>query len=226
MPAFVRQLADFGEASDYQLNMIKNNSQGKFIVIEGLDGSGQTTQVKLLKEYLEGKGFDVVVTKEPTQPIQGSYFSSVAQDIRDVLDKVKTIEAKTFQEMFAQDRKEHLDNQIIPALEQGKWVVCDRYAFSSFAYGTAHGNDMDFLMSLNQNFLMPDYVFLLKVSPQTCMQRVVRRNEGIKFFEVEEKLANTWKQYEDVTKRFPEIEIIDGEKSIKDVHKEIISKIK
>lgn len=206
--------------------MIKENYPGKFIVIEGLDGSGQTTQVKLLKEYLESKGLEVITTKEPTQPIEGAYYSSVAQEIKDVLDKVKTKEAKAFQEMFAQDRKEHLDNQIIPALKQGSWVICDRYAFSSFAYGTAHGNDMDFLMSLNEKFLMPDYVFLLKVSPQTCMQRVVRRNEGIKFFEVEEKLANTWKQYEEVVKRFPEINVINGEETIENVHQEIIKLLK
>ncbi len=206
--------------------MIKENYPGKFIVIEGLDGSGQTTQVKLLKEYLESKGLGVITTKEPTQPIEGAYYSSVAQEIKDVLDKVKTKEAKAFQEMFAQDRKEHLDNQIIPALKQGQWVICDRYAFSSFAYGTAHGNDMDFLMSLNEKFLMPDYVFLLKVSPQTCMQRVVRRNEGIKFFEVEEKLANTWKQYEEVVKRFPEINVINGEETIENVHQEIIKLMK
>lgn len=206
--------------------MIKENYPGKFIVIEGLDGSGQTTQVKLLKEYLESKGLEVITTKEPTQPIEGMYYSSVAQDIKDVLDKVKTIEAKPFQEMFAQDRKEHLDNQIVPALEKGSWVICDRYAFSSFAYGTAHGNDMDFLMSLNEKFLMPDYVFLLKVSPQTCMQRVVRRNEGIKFFEVEEKLANTWKQYEKVVEKFPEINVIDGEQSIEDVNQQITKLLK
>ena len=206
--------------------MIKENYPGKFIVIEGLDGSGQTTQVKLLKEYLESKGLEVITTKEPTQPIEGAYYSSVAQEIKDVLDKVKTKEAKAFQEMFAQDRKEHLDNQIITALKQGSWVICDLYAFSSFAYGIAHATDMDFLMSLNEKFLMPDYVFLLKVSPQTCMQRVVRRNEGIKFFEVEEKLANTWKQYEEVVKRFPEINVINGEETIENVHQEIIKLLK
>ncbi len=194
--------------------------------MEGLDGSGQSTQVKLLKDFLERKGISVLTTKEPTQPVEGSYYSSVAQTIRDVLDKKAKMDARPLQEMFAQDRREHLENQIIPALKNKTWVICDRYCFSSFAYGAAHGNDMDFLISLNKDFLMPDYVFLLKASPRTCMERVVRRNEGIKLFEVEEKLANTWKQYEEVVKRFPEINVIDGEKGIQEVHDEIIKHLK
>jgi len=68
---------------------------------------------------------------------------------------------------------------------------------------------------------MPDFTFLLKVNPKICMQRVTKRNEGMKFFEVEEKLANTWKQYEKVVVRFPELKVIDGERSIDEIHQEI-----
>ncbi|HNY97726.1 MAG TPA: dTMP kinase [Candidatus Pacearchaeota archaeon] len=200
--------------------MLKNTNEGKFIVLEGLDGSGQSTQVKMLKDYLESCAIPCLVTKEPTQ-VTGDFFSSVAQSIRGVLDKKISMDPKTLQEMFAQDRKEHLENQIIPALSQGIWVICDRYCFSSFAYGAAHGNNIDYLIKINENFLLPDFIFLLKVRPQICMQRVVRRNEGLKFFEVEEKLSKTWKQYEEVIKKFPEINVIDGEKDMVTVHDEI-----
>jgi len=201
--------------------MLKNTNGGKFIVLEGLDGSGQSTQVKMLKDYLGNCAIPYLVTKEPTQVAEGGYFSSVAQRIRDVLDKKINMDPKVLQEMFAQDRKEHLENQIIPALSKGTWVICDRYCFSSFAYGAAHGNDIDYLIKINEDFLLPDFIFLLKVSPQICMQRVVRRNEGLKFFEVEEKLSKTWRQYEEVIKRFPEINVIDGEKDMDAVHNEI-----
>lgn len=201
--------------------MQKNNFLGKFIVFEGLDGSGQTTQARLLGEYLQSQGVKVVMTKEPTQIIEGRFSSSVAQTIRDVLDKKIKMEARPLQEMFAQDRKEHLEEEIIPLLKDGVWVISDRYFFSSFAFGAAHGNDMDFLISLNKDFLMPNYSFLLKVSPKVCMQRVVKRNEGVKFFEVEEKLARTWEKYEEVMRRFPELKVINGERSIDEIHSEI-----
>ncbi len=200
--------------------MIANKFGGKFIVFEGLDGSGQTTQARLLGQYFISQGREVLLTKEPTQ-LEGQFHSSVAQTLRDVLDKKVKMEAKPLQELFAQDRKEHLEQEIIPALKEGKLVICDRYCFSSFAFGAAHGNDLDYLISLNKDFLMPDFTFLLKVSPKICMQRVTKRNEGMKFFEVEEKLANTWKQYEKVVVRFPELKVIDGERSIDEIHQEI-----
>lgn len=201
--------------------MYKNKYPGKFIVIEGLDGSGQTTQAKLLREFLESEGEIVCLTKEPTIISDGTFYSSVAQTIRDVLDKKIQMEARPLQELFTQDRKEHLEKEILPALEKGGWVICDRYCYSSFAFGSAHGNNMDFLISLNEDFLIPDYVFLLKVSPKTCIQRIARRNEGVKFFEVEEKLKKTWLEYEKVLKKFPYIKLINGENSIEEVHKEI-----
>ncbi|MFA5165953.1 MAG: dTMP kinase [Candidatus Paceibacterota bacterium] len=200
--------------------MISNTFGGKFIVFEGLDGSGQTTQARLLGQYFASQGREVLLTKEPTQ-LDGQFPSSVAQSLRDVLDKKVKMEAKPLQELFAQDRREHLEREIIPALKSGKLVICDRYCFSSFAFGAAHGNSMDYLISLNKDFLMPDFTFLLMVSPKICMQRVVKRNEGVKFFEVEEKLAKTWQQYEEVVRRFPQLQVIDGERSIEEIHEEI-----
>lgn len=191
--------------------MEKNLYSGKFIVIEGLDGSGQSTQAALLKDFLMKEGKEVVLTKEPTLN------SAAGKEIREVLDKKKEVSSKELQELFTQDRKEHLENLIIPALKEGKIVVSDRYFFSTFAYGTASGLDLDWLISINNEFLLPDLSFILKVSPEVCIQRIEKRGEETKLFEKKEKLAKVWQIYQTLPSRFENVYMIDGEKMIKEV---------
>ena len=107
--------------------MKKNPYQGKFIVFEGLDGSGQTTQVKFLESYLARNGYRVVSTKEPTQE------SEAGKEIKEILNHKKRISASRLQELFAQDRREHLEGFIIPALKEGKIVSTD-IEFPSVTY--------------------------------------------------------------------------------------------
>jgi len=130
--------------------MLKNPYPGKFIVFEGLDGSGQTTQSKLLKDYLCQKGYKVVLTKEPTKT------SKVAPRIQKILNQKEKVSAKKLQELFAKDRKEHLKKLVIPSLKKGKIVISDRYFFSSFAYGKASGVPFKYLFQINKDFLIPD----------------------------------------------------------------------
>jgi dTMP kinase len=191
--------------------MKQNNYPGKFIVFEGLDGSGQSTQVSLMKEYLENKGFKVFMTKEPTKT------SSAAQEIRDILDKKKEISAENLQKLFIKDRKEHLEKEILPALERGEMVVCDRYFFSTFAFGTAAGLDLKWLIQLNNDFLMPDAIFLLKVKPETCLNRITARGTEKTLFEVKEKMYKIWAVFEKLVSMFNNVFLIDGEKSIQEV---------
>lgn len=198
--------------------MIKNPYPGKFIVFEGLDGSGQSTQAGLLKDFLIKKGFKVVLTKEPTLD------SEAGKKIRKILDKKEEVTAEHLQEFFAQDRKEHLEKVIIPALKKGKIVISDRYFFSSFAYGKASGVDLEWLIKINEKFLLPDITFLLKVSPEICLERIEKRNKGKErtLFEEKEKLEKVWKVYEILLSRFKNIYLIDGEKPIEEVFKEIL----
>jgi len=204
--------------------MKQNNYSGKFIVFEGLDGSGQSTQVNLLKQYLEEKGFKVFATKEPTKT------SSVAQEIRDVLDKRKEISGDNLQKLFVQDRKEHLEKEILPALERGEMVVCDRYFFSTFAFGTAAGLDLEWLIGLNNEFLLPDISFILKVSPEACLERITKRGTEKTLFEVKEKMYKIWAVFEKLVPRFNNVFLIDGEKPIQEVFEDakkiIFNKIK
>lgn len=187
----------------------------KFIAFEGLDGSGQTTQAKLLTNALIKNKREVLLTKEPTDE------SKAGKRIRNVLDKKEIAEPLELQKSFAQDRKEHLEKTIIPALQKGTWVVCDRYAFSSFAFGTAAGCSIEDLVALNNNFLLPDATFLLKVPPAVCMERIGKRGKPLTLFEEEHKMQKIWEIYETLPNKFQHIHIIDGEQSIEKVAKDI-----
>lgn len=204
--------------------MKKNPYPGKFIVFEGLDGSGQTTQAVLLKGYLEQKGIKVALTKEPTTE------SAAGQKLRGALDKKDNLSPKEFQELFAQDRKEHLANVIIPSLKQGEWVISDRYFFTSFAYGTAEGIQLEYLIQVNNNFLLPDITFFLKVNPATCLDRIQQRGKHLTYFERKEHFERAWKMFETLAKRFANIFVVNGEQPIEkvaqDVHQILTRKLK
>jgi dTMP kinase len=195
--------------------MRRNPYPGKFIVFEGPDGSGQTTQANLLKDFLIKKGYQVLLTKEPTR------ISEASQKIRQALDKMHEVGPRTLQEWFAQDRREHLDKVIVPALKRGEVVISDRYCFSSFAYGRSSGIDLDWLIEINNEFLLPDLTFILKVSPKVCLERIEKRGEAKTLFEAEQKLARVWQVYQELPARFENLYIIDGEKSAEEVHKKI-----
>jgi len=195
---------------------MKNNFYpGKFIVFDGLDGSGQSTQAALLKEFLIQKGYQVVLTKEPTLD------SEAGKKIRQALDKIIEVEPQSLQELFTQDRKEHLEKLVIPALQQNKIVISDRYFFSTFAYGVSDGLDLDWLIKINDEFLLPDLTFLLKVSPETCLKRIEKRGSAKTLFEEVKKLEKVWQTYEILPSRIENAYIIDGEKSIEEVFEQI-----
>lgn len=195
--------------------MKKNIYSGKFIVFEGLDGSGQSTQTELLTKFLKKKKHRVLKTKEPTLN------SKAGEKIREILDKKKKASFKKLQELFAKDRKEHLKNVIIPALKEGKIVISDRYFFSSFAYGQASGLSLDWLIKINEKFLMPDIVFFLDTKPEICIKRIRKRGDRITLFEEKEKLKKVYQNYKILIKKFDNVKIIKGEKSIREICFEI-----
>ena len=199
--------------------MIKNNYSGKFIVVEGLDGSGQSSQVSLIKDFLIQQGKKVLATKEPTED------SEPGKKIKEILNEKEKTRPLDLQRLFAEDRKWHLENVIIPALKQGVWVVSDRYFFSSFAYGTSDGLCLEDLMNLNKDFLLPDQTFILKAKPETCILRIEKRGTAKTLFEKKEKLEKVWETYAVLPNKIENIIIIDGEKEIKKVFEDIKNNI-
>lgn len=185
--------------------------KGKFIVIEGLDGSGQTTQIALLEKYLKEKGHKVHLTFEPSQNIIGGL-------IKGLLTNQWKLSNTGMQLLFCVDRAHHLESEVMPAIEQGNIVISSRYYFSTMAYG-ALDNDLDWLMKLNEKFPQPDLAFFLKVSPKECIRRITNSRFRQEFFEKVKKLEKVLKNYLKIfgSGKFQNVFVIDGEQSITEV---------
>ena len=196
---------------------MKNPYPGKFIVFEGLDGSGQSTQADILSKYLKKQGRKVYLTGEPTQQLIGGLIKS------QLAGEWKS-SAQCLQLLFTADRAYHLEKEIIPLLKKGITVICTRYILSTLAYGAIDIKDTEWLVGINKKFILPDKTFLLKVSPKTCIQRIKKERFHKELFEEENKLKKVYQNYLKLAKRFKNIYIINGENTIEKVHYEITKK--
>jgi len=194
--------------------MYQNPYPGKFIIIEGLDGSGQSTETSLLYDFLKDRGIDVLATKEPTNE------SPIASEIAKYLKEEGVIEPEDLQRLFAQDRRWHLDNIIISALEEGKFVISDRYFFSSLAYGALSVN-LNLLLEINQDFILPDLTIFLDVEPKVCIERLQGEGGGRALFENLHKLEDVYKNYKQILPTFPNVVFINGANTIEEVFEDI-----
>lgn len=194
--------------------MKKHNYSGNLVVFEGLDGSGSSTQVKLLADNLTKEGLDCYTTKEPTNNLIGGL-------IRGQLTGEWQIGMEGLQLLFAADRAHHLKREVIPALESGKTIICDRYLFSSIAFGALELNQ-DWLVKINEKFILPDLTIILKVSPDKCIKRMKESRLGLEFFEEKKKLEKVWQNYRWLASEFKNVEVVDGERSIDKIGKEVL----
>lgn len=193
--------------------MYKNKHKGKFIVFEGLDGCGKSTQTMLLGKLLQKKGYKVFLTKEPTRGKMG-------QLIRKQLANKKKIDPIYLEFLFAADRVYHLSKEIIPALKKGIVVISDRYFLSGLAYGSLNA-DQKWLFDIYRNFLLPDLTFILKVSPKVCIQRIQKERSQLELYEEKGKLEKIWKNFKTLKSKFKSTYIINGEKEKEDILEEI-----
>ncbi|MEA3229431.1 MAG: dTMP kinase [archaeon] len=189
-------------------------AKSMFIVFDGLDGAGSSTQVSLLQKALQEKGHNAYVTKEPTNNIIGGL-------IRGQLTKDWKTGPECLQLLFAADRAHHLEREILPMLRKENIVISDRYFFSTIAFGGID-LDMGWLKVLNEKFKVPDLSFFIKVPAKVCVERISRSRFDFELFEEEKKLEKVWKNYEILAKEFENVHIIDGMKPVEEVHKEIL----
>jgi len=198
-----------------------HNYPGFFIDIEGLDGSGSSTQVKLVTKELKKEGLKVYSTKEPSR---GPIGKLVRQALRGDFD---ALPPASLQLLFAADRGRHLKKEIIPRLEKGELVITDRYAWSSVAYGSVELSQT-WLLELNKDFILPDLTIFIEVSPDICLERIAKEREGIELFEEEEKLARAWETYHALVSKYwwTYISVVDGEQKKGVVKDEILEIIK
>jgi len=187
-----------------------------FIVFEGIDGSGLTTQSKILGKYLEKRGKKVFLTKEPTENLIGKI-------IRKILKGQRKLNQETLALLFAADRSMHMD--IIKERLKDSFVICDRYYFSNYAYQMLDV-DIEYLIQINSRFLKPDLTIFLNVPPEVCKKRIDENREHIEIFETLETLERIKKNYLEIMERFRRegfnIAEIDGNRSIEETHEAVV----
>ena len=151
---------------------------GAFLVFEGIDGAGKSTQVRLAAEALERRGLEVVVTREPTDGPWGRLLRDSARGQR--LSLEEELQA------FLEDRREHVERLIRPALKEGKVVISDRYYLSTVAYQGARGYDPEELLRMNEAFAPPpDLAVVLDLTPEVGMDRIRQRGARTSFEDLE-----------------------------------------
>jgi dTMP kinase len=183
-----------------------------FIVFEGIDGSGKSTQIKLLKEYFEKKGKNnAVFTFEHTRNTEWS------NKIEDVMHGVsKKIPMMDLQIMYILDRKEHIKNLIKPELDKGNIVFCDRYVLSTLAYGSLDKNiSWKALWNMHdeiigEDLIMPSKMIFFDVDPKLSVSRINKNRLEKTYFEDLEKLSTIRNAYLLIGKSFKEFQVIDG----------------
>jgi dTMP kinase len=157
--------------------------RGYLIALEGVDGTGKSTQCGLLANYLESAGYSVVRLREPTTGVWG-------QKIRKILTEGRgDVTPEEELQYFINDRKEDVELNIAPALEQGKIVLIDRYYYSTAAYQGALGFDPIKIIEDNETFApRPDRVFIIEVSLDESFRRIEEGRDTISSFEKREYL--------------------------------------
>jgi dTMP kinase len=203
---------------------VKN--KGKFIVFEGIDGSGKSTQIKKVSKSLIESGFKIHSTFEPTDGPIGSL-------IRQMLSGEVKTDQRTIASLFAADRTDHLVNSINGMkrkVDDGEIVLCDRYYFSSYAYHAQY-IDMDWVInanSLNADIMRPDLTVFVDVDPEVCIERI-RNNRGS--FEMYERIDIMKKVREnyfiafDALKEKETVVVVDGNTDMESVAAAILNQI-
>lgn len=214
------------------LDFKRNPYKGKFIAFEGIDGSGKTTQVKLLKKVLEKQGKKVFLTKNPTRK------GPIGRLIHQVLRGRIKIPLISFQYLYSADRQVQ-QLEIIEHLKKGEIVISDRYIWSSVAYGISDRDSTDYknttnfllisqsILSMFYQFILPDVFIYLDISSKTALKRLSGMDKEKEIYEDVSKLDKIRNGYLFVIKMFKkEMSVVDGEKPVKEIAKEILKKTK
>ena len=202
-------------------------NKGYFISFEGIDGSGKSTQIQKLAEFLEDRDFDIVITREPGGSIGG-------EEIRNLLlqGNVDRWSAETEILLFTAARRDHLERIILPALEEGKIVICDRFTDSTRMYQGMRGVNLRNLVdTLNEKVIKfdPDLTIVIDINPEISLKRAKSRRTVEERFEdfginLQMKMR---KGFLELAKEFGNrIEVVNGQQSIDKLAQDICSLVK
>lgn len=200
--------------------------RGRLIALEGPDGSGKTTQIKLLEKYLKESGYEVVRTREPGG-------TKISEKIREIILDNDNCNMSYMCEalLYAASRAQLVNEVIKPALSLGKIVICDRFVYSSMVYqGIGRGLGMERIKSINEvtlDGLEADLILMITIPyeeglKRKKMQRSLDRleNGGNEFHK------KVFEGYMDICRKYDKIEVVDGNRNVDEIHKDIIQIIK
>ena len=201
--------------------------KGFFITFEGIDGSGKSTQIQKLAKFLEDNGFDIIMTREPGGSVGG-------EEIRNLLlqGDVDRWSAETEILLFTAARRDHLERIILPALQDGKIVICDRFTDSTRMYQGMRGPKLRNLVdNLTEEVINcePDLTIIIDIDPEISLKRAKSRETAEERFEdfgvdLQKKMR---KGFIDLSKEFNcRIKVVNGQQSVDDLAKEIFSLVK
>ena len=213
----------FGESL---VGLDPSDLNGTLVVIEGMDGSGRSTQIALLQEWLESEGFSV-----QTSGLRRS--NLVGRDIDQLLAK-NAVTRLTLALMYATDFFDQLEHRIVPALRSGAVVLADRFIFTLIARGVVRGINRDYMTGLYAMALRPHLTFWLNVRPETAFAREFKKAQAISYWEAGRDMSLShdlyWSfvRYQTMIKREFEVMAkksgfleLDGEASVSDVNKQL-----
>lgn len=188
--------------------------KGLFITIDGIDGAGSSTQVKMLVDKLNSMGYSAIGTKEPNPK------GPIEPIIREIIRR-PTLSPELEALLFAADRIYHVEVFIKPWLKEGKIVVSDRYLESSIAYQTIQGLEESWILTINRGAIKPDISIILDIDPIISLKRKGKTSDR---FEDVEFLRKVREKFLERAKRLGHV-LINAEKSIMEVHEEILKAV-
>lgn len=197
--------------------------RGKLISFEGIDASGKSTCAENLLKYFASKGKESIITHEP------AYESPTGKLIYDILHSDGKVDNFSFQLLYSVDRAFHVNNVVEPALSKGKNVIADRYFISTLAYAMAtgvKGEQFETLKKVNSMFPYPDFIFLIDIDPQESSRRMMfTKTSELKSVDRFEKktefLDKVRKAYHAIMKDYKNSHIIEGNRDVADVFKNV-----
>lgn len=218
---------------EFNLELKRNPYKGLYIALEGIDGSGKSTQVKALANHFKSLGKKVVITSEPTRDLV------IGKLIRNILHAKVKVPAKAFQFIYSADRVINHETIVAPALKRGDVVISHRTFWSALSHGIVDRGQQKLaietfapiltsqgILSYYHQFIVADYTFYLDVSVETAFARINRMEKLADIYENKKKLAKVIKGYKWVVANFHKhITMVDGEKDTKEITQEIIKKI-
>ena len=182
---------------------------GLLIILEGIDGTGKSTQAKRLGEWFEARGREVVLSREPTDGPWGRKLRESAATGR--------LSPEDELEYFLKDRRQHVEEVIQPALDAGKVVILDRYYFSTMAYQGARGFDPAEIRRKNEEFApRPDLLVILDLNVDTALERIGARGDTANEFEKRESLQRCREIFLSLADE-PFARVVDSGRSLDDV---------